>query len=69
MSYEKSIHRIGIVGTGVIGELGRPVSACGFDVVATDPAPNAEAGLRKYVDDAWGCSNPSAFRRERRATD
>src|SRR5262249_8508260 len=23
------------------------------DVVATDPAPNAEANLRKYVDDAW----------------
>jgi len=27
--------------------------ARGFDVVATDPAPNAEANLRKYIDDAW----------------
>jgi 3-hydroxyacyl-CoA dehydrogenase len=27
--------------------------ARGFDVVATDPAPNAEANLRKYVQDAW----------------
>src|SRR5205823_2653061 len=27
--------------------------ARGFDVVATDPAPNAEANLREYVDEAW----------------
>ena len=27
--------------------------ARGVDVVATDPAPNAEANLRKYVDEAW----------------
>jgi len=27
--------------------------ARGFDVIATDPAPSAEANLRKYVDDAW----------------
>jgi hypothetical protein len=27
--------------------------ARGFDVVATDPAPNAEENLRKYVDEAW----------------
>jgi 3-hydroxyacyl-CoA dehydrogenase len=25
----------------------------GLDVIATDPAPQAEANLRKYVDDAW----------------
>ena len=24
-----------------------------FEVVATDPAPNAEANLRKYIDNAW----------------
>jgi 3-hydroxyacyl-CoA dehydrogenase len=24
-----------------------------LDVIATDPAPNAEANLRKYVDEAW----------------
>jgi 3-hydroxyacyl-CoA dehydrogenase len=27
--------------------------ARGFEVVATDPGPQAEANLRKYVDDAW----------------
>lgn len=27
--------------------------ARGFNVVATDPGPNAEAALRRYVDDAW----------------
>jgi 3-hydroxyacyl-CoA dehydrogenase len=27
--------------------------ARGLDVVATDPAPNAESNLRKYVDEAW----------------
>ena len=27
--------------------------ARGFDVVATNPGPQAEANLRKYVDDAW----------------
>jgi 3-hydroxyacyl-CoA dehydrogenase len=27
--------------------------ARGLDVIATDPAPNAEDNLRKYVDEAW----------------
>jgi hypothetical protein len=27
--------------------------ARGFDVVATDPAPNAEESLRTYVDESW----------------
>jgi 3-hydroxyacyl-CoA dehydrogenase len=55
MSYNKPIHRIAIVGTGVIGaSWAAQYLARGFDVVATDPAPNAEANLRKYVDEAWG---------------
>src|SRR6266511_3849100 len=55
MAYDKPIHRIAIVGTGVIGaSWAAQYLARGFDVVATDPAPNAEANLRKYVDDAWG---------------
>ena len=55
MSFSKPIHRIAIVGTGVIGaSWAAQYLARGFDVVATDPAPNAEANLRKYVDDAWG---------------
>jgi len=55
MNYDKPIRRIAIVGTGVIGaSWAAQYLARGFDVVATDPAPDAEAKLRKYVDDAWG---------------
>jgi 3-hydroxyacyl-CoA dehydrogenase len=54
MSYDKPIRRIAVVGTGVIGaSWAAQYLARGFDVVATDPAPNAEASLRKYVDEAW----------------
>src|SRR6266568_101185 len=54
MSYNKPIKRIAIVGTGVIGaSWASEYLARGFDVIATDPAPNAEANLRKYVDEAW----------------
>ena len=54
MSYDKPIRRIAVVGTGVIGaSWAAQYLARGFDVVATDPAPNAEANLRKYVDEAW----------------
>ena len=54
MSLNTPIRRIAIVGTGVIGaSWAAQYLARGFDVVATDPAPNAEANLRTYVDDAW----------------
>src|ERR1700692_3770816 len=54
MSFKKPIRRIPIVGTGVIGaSWAAQYLARGLDVVATDPAPNAEANLRKYVDEAW----------------
>jgi len=54
MSFNKPIRRIAIVGTGVIGaSWAAQYLARGFDVIATDPAPNAEANLRKYVDEAW----------------
>src|SRR5215467_13275263 len=54
MSFDKPIRRIAIVGTGVIGaSWAAQYLARGFDVIATDPAPNAEANLRKYVDQAW----------------
>src|SRR5260221_7222252 len=53
-SSNKPIGRIAIVGTGVIGaSWAAQYLARGFDVVATDPGPNAEANLRKYVDEAW----------------
>jgi len=54
MSLNQPVHRIAIVGTGVIGaSWAAYYLAHGFDVVATDPGPQAEANLRKYVDDAW----------------
>jgi len=55
MPFDKPIRRVAIVGTGVIGaSWAAQYLARGLEVVATDPAPNAEANLRKYVDDAWG---------------
>jgi 3-hydroxyacyl-CoA dehydrogenase len=54
MSLNPPVHRIAIVGTGVIGaSWAAYYLARGFEVVATDPGPQAEANLRKYVDDAW----------------
>src|SRR5690349_6881844 len=54
MSFDKAIGRIAIVGTGVIGaSWAAQYLARGFDVIATDPAPNAEANLRQYIDEAW----------------
>src|SRR5215475_1380399 len=54
MTDSKPIRRIAIVGTGVIGaSWAAEYLARGFDVVATDPAPNAESNLRKLVDEAW----------------
>jgi 3-hydroxyacyl-CoA dehydrogenase len=54
MTVKKSVRRIAVVGTGVIGaSWAAQYLARGFDVVATDPAPNAETNLRAYVDAAW----------------
>src|SRR6201984_2972306 len=54
MSYNKPIKRIAIVGAGVIGaSWAAEYLARGFDVIVTDPGPNAEANLRKYIDEAW----------------
>jgi carnitine 3-dehydrogenase len=54
MAFDKPIRRIAIVGTGVIGaSWSAEFLARGFDVIATDPAPNAEVNLRKYIDTAW----------------
>jgi 3-hydroxyacyl-CoA dehydrogenase len=55
VSFEKPVRRVAVVGTGVIGaSWAAQYLARGLDVVATDPAPNAEANLRRYVDEAWG---------------
>jgi carnitine 3-dehydrogenase len=54
MAKNNEIRNVAIVGTGVIGaSWATYYLSRGFNVVATDPAPNAEANLRKYVDAAW----------------
>jgi carnitine 3-dehydrogenase len=48
------IRNVAIVGTGLIGaSWAAQYLARGLDVIATDPAPGAEANLRKGVDEAW----------------
>jgi carnitine 3-dehydrogenase len=48
------IQKVAIVGTGLIGaSWAAQYLAAGLDVIATDPAPNAETNLRKAVDEAW----------------
>src|SRR3977135_2064538 len=51
MSFNKPVRRVAIVGIGA--SWAAQYLARGFDVIATDPAPNAEASLRKYIDEAW----------------
>src|SRR6266436_2767271 len=54
MGKSKEIRNVAIVGTGVIGASWAALYlARGLNVVATDPAPNAEANLRQYIDAAW----------------
>ena len=46
--------RVAVVGTGLIGSRWASLFlAAGLDVIATDPAPEAEAGLRRDVERAW----------------
>ena len=48
------IRRVAIVGTGVIGAgWAARCLARGYEVIATDPGPDAEARLRAAVDNAW----------------
>src|ERR1700691_2956566 len=54
MAKTREVRNVAIVGTGVIGASWAALYlARGLNVVATDPAPNAETNLRKYVDGAW----------------
>ena len=54
MSDFKPIRRIAVVGTGVIGASWAALFlAKGLQVVATDPAPNAERALNAFIDAAW----------------
>ena len=54
MPFDKPVRRVAIVGAGVIGtSWAAEFLASGLDVIATDPAPDAEANLRKHNDGAW----------------
>ncbi len=54
MANNKKIQNVAIVGTGVIGASWAALYlARGLNVTATDPAPDAEANLRRYIDAAW----------------
>lgn len=59
---DSQIRNVAVVGTGLIGAgWAAQYLASGLDVIATDPAPNAEATLRKSVDDAWGLLSPAGL--------
>ena len=48
------IRRVAVIGTGTIGaSWAAYFLARGFEVSATDPAADAEARLRRFVDTAW----------------
>jgi len=45
---------VGLIGTGTIGSgWAAHFLACGLDVIATDPSPQAEKRLRFAIDSAW----------------
>ncbi|RZL94914.1 MAG: 3-hydroxyacyl-CoA dehydrogenase [Variovorax sp.] len=51
---ETTNKKIAVVGTGVIGAgWATHFLARGFEVIATDPAPGAEARLRAWIDEYW----------------
>jgi carnitine 3-dehydrogenase len=51
---QSSIRRVAVVGTGTIGmSWAAAFLARGLEVSASDPAPEAEARLRHFVDAAW----------------
>ena len=51
---ERAIERVGVVGTGLIGSSWAAFFlARGLEVIATDPAPEAEARLRETIAAAW----------------
>src|SRR6185312_13550351 len=51
---DTQIRSVAIVGTGLIGaSWAAQYLASGLDVIATDPASNAEGALRRSVEEAW----------------
>lgn len=54
MKNKSIVRRVGVVGTGLIGSSWASLFlAHGLDVVATDPAPQAEHKLRDYINRVW----------------
>jgi len=54
MVLDKFVRRVAIVGAGAVGASWAAFYlARGFDVIATDPEPGAEANLRRAIDAAW----------------
>ena len=54
MAYRSDISKVGIVGCGVIGAgWAARCLARGLEVLASDPAPGAEARMRESIDNAW----------------
>jgi carnitine 3-dehydrogenase len=54
MQLNNRARRVAVVGTGVIGSSWAALYlARGFDVIATDPRPDAESHLRHFIDTAW----------------
>src|SRR5204862_8155421 len=51
---QRDIRRVAVIGAGTIGaSWAAYFLARGLEVTASDPAPQAETGLRRFVDDAW----------------
>jgi 3-hydroxyacyl-CoA dehydrogenase len=54
MSNNKSIQRLTIIGTGVIGASWMALFLSkGLDVISTDITPDAQTSLRHFVKAAW----------------
>jgi carnitine 3-dehydrogenase len=54
MHLNRRVRRVALVGTeGVGASWAVFYLANGFDVAATDPAPHAEATLRRFIDSTW----------------
>ncbi len=54
MPFSNRARRVAVVGTGVIGSSWAALYlARGFEVIATDPRPDAESLLRHFIDTAW----------------
>jgi carnitine 3-dehydrogenase len=54
MTDSAGIRRVAVIGTGTIGASWAALFlARGLDVVASDPAPDAEATLRRHIGEIW----------------